>query len=372
MLIISGNLLLDLLCNTCTSVFSILFSKNLRRSAEGRRKKNARNKNRQRVKKGKMKCQLELIKKENQIKKMEVLLTKSRFKEPNKVKTVPKMSSLGTKTAVATHGKFHKNSSKAKDYIICKQEGIPEVTVENFDDIEFVVGSGVFGTVKLGKIKSINLVVAVKKPNMKLSRKSILAEVITLLSLSGHHSIPFCFGIVNGDNILMEFLGKVNGDSYESMPTLAHLRRARQVSVVQLKFICKEILNAVKYIHGRSILHNDIKADNIIVVHNERVVLIDFGKATNVKCPIMYNVGPLSPEYETYETHHRHLAYELRNKPGTYQSIFTDTFSVGYMFKHTAAVIPFQPIIELGKLMKCEDYQRRLTLQVASDHIDSL
>ena len=33
-----------------------------------------------------------------------------------------------------------------------------------------------------------------------------------------------------------------------------------------------------------------------------------------------------------YNKYHRHLAYELRYETNTYQSILTDTYSIGYMF----------------------------------------
>ena len=52
-----------------------------------------------------------------------------------------------------------------------------------------------------------------------------------------------------------------------------------------------------------------------------------------IKCPVIYRLKP--DEQEMYNLHHRDLAHELRNVPGSKQAQATDTYSSGYLFKHT-------------------------------------
>ena len=95
--------------------------------------------------------------------------------------------------------------------------------------------------------------------------------------------------------------------------------------------------------------------------------MIDFGKATLVKKPLVYNIDPNSDRSAKYNKVHRHLAYELRNFRNTKQSFNTDAFSIGYMFKHAAAVIPYSPIIELGRLLKDRNVLLRISVDNALD-----
>ena len=352
------------LLSTILPLFFFCFRKS-NRSIDGKRKRNQRTKNRQRVNKAKLKCQLELLKKDDTIGKLENQV--ERLKAVKTLKPILKnATSILTRTARATNfNSNHYNVTKSRDYVLQKLEGIPKVPLENYKSIDFSVGSGVFGSIKLGKLLSLNLIVAEKILDKKTSNKSLLAEVVIHLTLSGSKFVPFCFGLVeNSKSILMEFLGGTNGDSFLPYPTLASMIHKRNLNISILKHVCRSVLEAVIYIHKKGILHNDIKSDNVVVAQ-ARVVLIDFGKATLIKCPVIYNISPNSKEQNKYNQDHRHLAYELRNVPQSKQTIFSDIYSVGYMFKHSAAALPYDPIIELGRQMKTCQPIERLTLEVA-------
>ena len=132
-----------------------------------------------------------------------------------------------------------------------------------------------------------------------------------------------------------------------------------------------DLLNAVLYMHNKNILHNDIKADNVMV-GDKRTVLIDFGKATMIKFPLTYNIA-LNDDYRNlYNSKYRHLAHELRNVPATKQSPSTDGYSVGYMMKHVGAVIPYDPIIEIGRMLKRQDVNNRISLKNALEKLNKL
>ena len=44
------------------------------------------------------------------------------------------------------------------------------------------------------------------------------------------------------------------------------------------------------------------------------------------------------------------------------QSVATDTFLLGYMLKDTAAIIPYSPLVELGKMMNAIDKDKQISV----------
>ena len=190
--------------------------------------------------------------------------------------------------------------------------------------------------------------------------------------LSGHPNFPYCFGL-RGSDIVMEYFGTFCENDVQTSPNFSKLCRTSmfKLTIPRFVFICKSILTAVMYMHSKKVLHNDIKADNVVVCGN-RVVVIDFGKVSCIKQPVVYNIHPGSDEQMTYNKYHRHLAYELRNIPNTRQSVETDTYSVGYLFKYSGVSIPYQPIIEIGSLLNSRSLNSRISLQNAINRIDSL
>ena len=348
------------------------------RSIEGKKKSNLCAKNRMRKKKAIVKNNVTLTKKDH-----EITVLQNKLKQSEKhlklsvneksVRILNMQMSIKLKTAMATVGKHHYNISKSREHIISSLSSIPGITSLNYEDLDKYIGSGQFGTIQLGRIKSLDIVVAAKIQNNEksVSKQALLVEVISMLSLSGHVNFPFCFGLLKNGTILMEYLGKFASNAIHTWPNLSQVSKSRHLNVPNFIFVCKNILEAVIFIHKKQILHNDIKADNV-VVSDYRVVLIDFGKVTAIKQPIVYNITPGSEENITYNKHHRHLAYELRNVPNTKQSIQTDTYSVGYMLKHCGALITYQPIIEIGRLLKNQCVELRISLENALDKINIL
>ena len=289
----------------------------------------------------------------------------TKFKMPHKFITSAHINSKGVN---ATHGRRHENLAKSKIDVLSYVSSIPTFNDSNVEWLSsnINIGDGQFGEVKLAKIKTLNLVVAAKMHKSHASKNSILSETVISITLSGHVNFPFCFGLL-GDNVtLMEYFGSFINDKWDTCPNFAQ-RLQKDISVKELTWICVGIIDAFQYLHKKLILHNDIKADNIIIA--DHVKIIDFGKSNLVKSPLVYNIMSGSAESHTYNKHHQHLAYELRNCPGTKQSIYTDIYSIGYMFKHAAARIPYEPIIELGRLMKSQDVTLRISLKNAMDKL---
>ena len=111
-------------------------------------------------------------------------------------------------------------------------------------------------------------------------------------------------------------------------------------------------------------------SDNIILAETLRV--IDFGKATMISRPVIYYIAPGSKEQNVYNTNHRHLAHELRNIPGSKQSVLTDTYSIGHTIKHAVGWIKCNPLVQLGRSMKTIKPEIRISLASALEQIRSI
>lgn len=59
-----------------------------------------------------------------------------------------------------------------------------------------MIGSGVFGCVKLEKLLNLDLVVAEKIMDNKTKKKNLLSEVVIHLTLSGCKFVPIFFGFI--------------------------------------------------------------------------------------------------------------------------------------------------------------------------------
>jgi serine/threonine protein kinase len=62
---------------------------------------------------------------------------------------------------------------------------------------------------------------------------------------------------------------------------------AFRFSEVQVKSVFRQLLEALQYMHNEKYVHRDIKSSNILIDHNFRVKLADFGLARCIEPPIL-------------------------------------------------------------------------------------
>lgn len=88
------------------------------------------------------------------------------------------------------------------------------------------------------------------------------------------------------------------GFVFEYYPGETLNKFVKEVGLSEIKLYVKQLLMALRCVHGKGIMHRDIKASNILVSKDSqtgkgKVVLLDFGLAELIKpdAPLRYRVG---------------------------------------------------------------------------------
>lgn len=147
-------------------------------------------------------------------------------------------------------------------------------------DVIRTIGKGTHGTVVLARRRVDGAVVAVKRVRVSMisesGRKQADNEVILLKSLYHVNIVRFYDQFMTDDelNIVMEYADGGN------LRQLVKLRAREKLgpfpeSVIMCWF--SQLVLAVAYIHGKNVLHRDLKAQNVFLTRKNVVKLGDFG-----------------------------------------------------------------------------------------------
>ncbi|XP_066916944.1 tyrosine-protein kinase TXK-like [Clytia hemisphaerica] len=204
------------------------------------------------------------------------------------------------------------------------------ITVTEFKKTELtlfpgLLGEGVYGKISLGKLTNFKQTVAVKEISGTKSKLDSLVEAKIMMVLNGHRNLPLLYGIVKPNLILLEFIG----DGTMPSSTLKNCLADKPTEINWITIVI-DICEALKHIHDNGILHNDLHPRNILLRERKYVKIIDFGKATMVDDPVIYDIQKGSQKQKKYNTKHIHLAYELRNVSRSPQTFKSDIYSLGY------------------------------------------
>ena len=225
-------------------------------------------------------------------------------------------------------------------------------------EIDKDLNKGVFGQLSKGYIRTMKQIVAIKKIIRSPRLNEICAECKIGMLLSGNKYFPYMFGYMKPDSILMEFIRDDNG---KSSPTLSQVLK-NSVALENHLFIAIDLCLAIHEMHKKGVLHNDLHGKNIIIQSVCSVKIIDFGKATLITDPVVYNIKPGSAKQQKYDKYHPFLATELRSKPGSNQSVKTDIFSIGYNFNAIAKFVGSECLSLLASRMMNVDSDKRPSL----------
>ncbi|XP_021810037.1 mitogen-activated protein kinase kinase kinase 1-like [Prunus avium] len=145
-----------------------------------------------------------------------------------------------------------------------------------------LLGSGSFGSV-YEAISDCGCFIAVKevslldKGSQGLQRVYQLEQEIALLSQFEHQNIVQYYGTTKDESNLYIFLELVAKGS------LQKLYQTYRLTDSHVSEYTRQILQGLKYLHDRRVIHRDIKCANILVHANGSVKLADFGLAKTIQ-----------------------------------------------------------------------------------------
>lgn len=134
-----------------------------------------------------------------------------------------------------------------------------------------VIGEGKFGKVHLSKWKGTPVAAKTGNNFTDDDKKIIINELDTLIKIH-HPNIVQIFGFVEEPfAIVMEYLP--NKD-------LLHYIKMKNINIQKKIYICIDVLRGIEYLHcrkPRSLIHRDIKPQNIMLTPSGRAKIADFG-----------------------------------------------------------------------------------------------
>ncbi|KAK3419872.1 hypothetical protein EUGRSUZ_G00627 [Eucalyptus grandis] len=180
-------------------------------------------------------------------------------------------------------------SQSREDWHSCLSTSVKD-EYDDEDDVRWItqwekgqfLGSGSFGSV-YEAISDEGFFFAVKEVSLldqgSQGKQSLLQlELeISLLSQFKHENIVRYLGTDKDDEKLYIFLELMTKGSLASLYQVYHLKDS------QVSSYTRQILNGLKYLHDRHVLHRDIKCANILVDASGSLKLADFGLAKAIK-----------------------------------------------------------------------------------------
>lgn len=101
---------------------------------------------------------------------------------------------------------------------------------------------------------------------------------ISILRQSEHPNVMACYDVIETEKawfLLTEFCS--NGELFDYVSDKESLEER------EAKEILEQILNGLSYLHEDQICHRDIKLENMLIDHQNRIKIADFGMATMFK-----------------------------------------------------------------------------------------
>ena len=184
-----------------------------------------------------------------------------------------------TKNILINQGKYFIKESEClskyiKDYYLIN-DNYPKSQV-SFYKYGRLIGKGAFGKVNLGLHVLTGRIVAIKSFNLKkLKNEGAKAKIyheINLMKNLRHSSIVKLLDTFETPKYILIVMENISGGDL-----LSFVKKRTKISEKISKFIFRQILQAIKYIHSKNIVHRDIKLDNVLIDLNNNIKICDFG-----------------------------------------------------------------------------------------------
>lgn len=212
------------------------------------------------------------------------------------------------------------------DYEVYKEGGVLNDRYIKIDDLS----EGSYGFVSLAKDLNEKKLVAIKyifkytkDNNEKISSdyEDALYEINIHSKIGKHPNIVQLLDSFDS-YIVLEYC--TNGDLYEAIKDDIISKKTNDIT-----HILNQIINAIEFVHSKSIFHRDIKPENILITGmNWDIKLTDWGLATINETSTNRSVG--SERYMAPELFETNLDINERKKPYLCSAI--DLWSMGIVF----------------------------------------
>ncbi|CAK79746.1 unnamed protein product (macronuclear) [Paramecium tetraurelia] len=185
---------------------------------------------------------------------------------------------------------------------------IQEQTLTNFYKINEKIGEGITSEVFLGSNQD-NQKFAIKKVakaqlghKMRDKQAKSLAEEIFIMRSLDYSNIPKLYEVFENEDYIGLVMTHYEGGQLQE--------KLQNLNLSQKQQLVKNLLETMNYVHSQSIMHRDLKPQNIMYKNKDPtsvdIAIIDFGFATNQKYQehVLYNCGTpgyAAPEVQEYK-----------------------------------------------------------------------
>ena len=267
-------------------------------------------------------------------------------------------------TTTASLDCFYYKNEKEKVYKYIKdyynEYGVYPTTQKHFYLYGRQIGHGAFGKVNIALHVASGRLVAIKSFNKKnLKKKNGKQKIKNEIEMLSRLRHPFISQILDSFEtethifIVMEY---ICGD------LLGFIRKRGKLSETVSKIIFKQLIEGLKYIHHKKIVHRDIKLDNILIDLTNTIKICDFGVSRKISGDEIMNEHCGTPAY---------IAPEIFENQG-YSGFKCDIWSAGVtLYYILGGIQPFRAssIKDLEKKVILGDFE---TIDDISDEANDL
>lgn len=235
----------------------------------------------------------------------------------------------------------------AKKQLVVVKERKLELKELNPQNINYLsresFGSGSYGQCYRARYRGIDVVVKKMihkdtEEDKRRAKRELIHEAEVIAAIGDHERLPLMVGVVTSQDplcLVIQFHG-VNDTGIN----LYQAANTNTITSSECLDIFVEICSALKHVHSKGLLHNDIKANNVVLERNSESdgytpILIDFGKSTKAAA----NFPLVASRKRTHDHGKSYLAPEVL-KYRQYSSS-SDIYSMGRMLKGLSKILGF-------------------------------
>ncbi|XP_044251523.1 serine/threonine-protein kinase MARK2 [Drosophila takahashii] len=161
------------------------------------------------------------------------------------------------------------------------------------------LGKGNFAKVKLAIHMPTGREVAIKvidKTTLNASARQKLYREVKIMKLLNHPNIVRLFQVIESERTLylvMEYASR--GELFD------HLVKNGRMRERDARVIFRQLVSAIQYCHGKSVVHRDLKAENLLLDQHMNIKIADFGFGNTFEPNVQLETFCGSPPYAAPE-----------------------------------------------------------------------